>query len=400
MRNTRLKLRAASILLVLFVCITAVCPVSVPAAAVTQTQAKTSGGVSVKNGLKKESGAFYFYKNGVRVKNAFQKVKRNGKTVTYYFGSDGKRVYGKKTIGKYTYYFDRKSGVMAAKKFVEDKNKTYYLEKNGHMVKNKTKKIGSSRYKFAKSGTMTTKRYIVTCNYHYDNKVNTLGKYSTLKNAKQKISRQSSLTRGQWYIYDCVTKKVVWPDLSTTQKKVKKAISWLKAVARDSRHGYSCEGENTNTNLKTHWGRWGARGDYSCSTLAATAYELTGLTSLRKVAGEKKLKMTALRRTYTGYNSTTTGRSCLKSKHFKDVTSKLRKYGRSGLKAGDILVGAGGRHVGVYVGDGRIVEATINEVGREYAGYGPGQVTPGDQRGSEIRIHPYDGRWQQAYRPK
>ena len=59
---------------------------------------------AVKQGLKKESGKYYYYVKGVRVKNTWKTVSttKNGKTVTYryYFGKDGAAYAGKIVNGK------------------------------------------------------------------------------------------------------------------------------------------------------------------------------------------------------------------------------------------------------------------------------------------------------------
>ena len=241
------------------------------------------------------------------------------------------------------------------------------------------------------------KRYLVTCNYHYDNKYNNLASYGSINEAKKKIRKQDPKTRGEWFIYDRLEKKVVWPELSTTRKKISKAIAWTKAVANDSRHGYSCQGESKRSNLQLHWGRWGKKGDYSCSTLVAVAYELSGLADMRTVCKKSGIRMTSQKKHLTGLNSTSIGKAAVKTKHFRDITGRLKKQGKKALKAGDLLVTRSRSHVGMYVGKGWIAEARINEIGWEYAGYPP--VRPGDQTGNEIRISPYDKRWHYAYRP-
>lgn len=58
---------------------------------------------SVKEGLKKESGNYYFYSNGKKLKNRWKNIVRKTKDGTvkyrYYFGSDGAAVRGGKSAG-------------------------------------------------------------------------------------------------------------------------------------------------------------------------------------------------------------------------------------------------------------------------------------------------------------
>ena len=243
------------------------------------------------------------------------------------------------------------------------------------------------------------KRYIVTSNYRYDNAYNTYGQYTSLKNAKKAVRKQPKYLQGEWFIYDRKERKVVWPDLSTTKKKIRKAVAWAKAISHDNAHGYTCVGENTKTNLKKRWGRWGRYGDYSCSTIVTMAYELVGLVNLRDVAKKKNVKMKVLGRTIKpGLNSTSLGKIAKASHHFKSVSSKMRKKGSKALKPGDILITYPKEHVAMYIGGGRIVEARTNERGSDYAPYP--YIRPGDQTGREIRVSVYDPReWFYAFRP-
>ena len=241
------------------------------------------------------------------------------------------------------------------------------------------------------------KRYIVTCNYHFDNRYNTLGKYKTLSKAKKAIRKQDRETRGQWFIFDSLRQKVVWPDLSTKKKKIKKAVSWAKAVANDRRHGYCGEGFRGKANLSLRSGRWGKKGDYSCTTVIATAYDLVGLTDLRLVAKEQGEASGKKKKRIPAVKASTIGKLVLKSGCFCDISRKLRKSGRSVLQPGDLVVMKKKTHAAIYIGNDMVVEATANETNHEYRGYP--KVKPGDQTGFEIRIYPCRDRWYYAYRP-
>ncbi|MDO4475555.1 MAG: NlpC/P60 family protein [Lachnospiraceae bacterium] len=236
------------------------------------------------------------------------------------------------------------------------------------------------------------KRYLVSCNGNYKNQENTLGKYQTLEQAIKAVNKQKKKTRAQWYVYDLANgRKRVWPELKSSQEQVNRAVAWAKAVAEDPRHGYSCYGEKMEGSLKSKWDRWGRYGDYSCSTLIVTAYELTGFADLRKTAAKHRLRILQTGR--EGLNSTCMAAALKKSGRFKNVTKKVRAAkGTKNLKPGDVLVQT--YHVAMYIGNGKIVEARMNELGREYA-----KTRPGDQTGAEIRIGRYYGGWNCIYRP-
>lgn len=70
---------------------------------ITETGAVQVQAATVKKGLKKEGTRYYYYENGVRVKNAWRTVSKiqNGKTVSYryYFDKNGVAYAGKKVNG-------------------------------------------------------------------------------------------------------------------------------------------------------------------------------------------------------------------------------------------------------------------------------------------------------------
>lgn len=231
---------------------------------------------------------------------------------------------------------------------------------------------------------------MVSSNGHYKNKYNVLNTYETLPAAINAINKQKASTRGQWYVYDLQDgRKRVWPALATKQEQVNKAVAWAKSIAADSKHGYSCYGELYKGSNDNKWDRWGKYGEYSCSTLIVTAYELAGFADLRSVAAKTKLKI--LQSGRVGINSTCMASALKKSGRFTNITKKVK--GMKSLKPGDVLVQT--YHVAMYIGGGKIVEASMNEVGREYA-----KARPGDQTGREIRVCSYYGGWGAFYRPK
>lgn len=230
--------------------------------------------------------------------------------------------------------------------------------------------------------------YVVTCNGHYFNSYNKLGEYSTFEKALAAV--KASPYKDEWFIYEKSSNgnKRVYPSYTTTEEKIKRIVAWAIAISKDNRHGYSCWGEPDATGLETKWDRWGIYGDYSCSTLIASAYELMGIENFRTIAKTNGLKTNF---GTVGLNSTNYPQILNRSSKFKNVFLDYQAGGVNALKPGDII---GNRnHVAMYIGNGQIVEASMNEKGEEYA-----KTIPGDQNGSEIHIGKFYGGWTYAYR--
>ncbi|EHL11062.1 hypothetical protein HMPREF9629_00599 [Peptoanaerobacter stomatis] len=136
--------------------------------------------------------------------------------------------------------------------------------------------------------------------------------------------------------------------------KIEKAVRFMIDIAQDNSHGYD---QNQ---------RWGERGDYDCSSLTITAFEKAGFPVKSNYGA-----------TYTG-NMKQAFINC----GFKDVRNVVNLYTGAGLIRGDILLNEV-HHVAVYIGNGLIVQASINELGRATGG------RPGDQTGYEINISKY-----------
>lgn len=136
--------------------------------------------------------------------------------------------------------------------------------------------------------------------------------------------------------------------------RVEKAVRFMIEIAQDSSHGYD---QNQ---------RWGERGDYDCSSLTITAFEKAGFPIKSKYGA-----------TYTG-NMKQAFINC----GFKDVRNAVNLSTGAGLARGDILLNEI-HHVAVYIGNGLIVQASINELGKATGG------KPGDQTGREINISEY-----------
>ena len=131
-----------------------------------------------------------------------------------------------------------------------------------------------------------------------------------------------------------------------------KAVKWAIGIANDNSHGY----DQAN--------RWG-NPDYDCSSLVITAFEKAGI------------KMKSAGATYTGNMY-----SAARSLGFADVTNGINLGNGKGLKRGDILLNRK-NHTAMYVGNGKVVQASSNEKGGIRGG------KPGDQTGKEINVSSY-----------
>lgn len=125
---------------------------------------------------------------------------------------------------------------------------------------------------------------------------------------------------------------------------IEKAIEWAVDIANDNSHGYD------------QIGRWGD--DYDCSSLVISAYEQAGIPV--KEAGA----------TYTG-NMLSAFKKC----GFEAIPYKKGMN----LIAGDVLLNKK-HHTALYIGDGKIVQASINEKGGIVGG------KTGDQTEREISV--------------
>lgn len=155
----------------------------------------------------------------------------------------------------------------------------------------------------------------------------------------------------QKFVYEHLKK--YFPEGDETMSKIEKAISQMEAWANDDSHGYDQEY------------RWGERGDYDCSAAVIQAWENAGV------------PVKSYGATYTGdmYD-------VFIKLGFKDVTGQVNKSTGSGLKCGDVLLNEV-HHVAMYCGNGKEVEARINEKGTARGGQ------PGDQTGTEFMIMNY-----------
>lgn len=161
---------------------------------------------------------------------------------------------------------------------------------------------------------------------------------------KQALKEQRGSQATQWL------EKIGDSGFSQNAKIITDAITWAVSIANDDTHGYDQQY------------RWGP--DYDCSSLLIQAFENAGLQV--KAAGA-----------YTTRNIIPAFIKCgfVQLDYSED------------LKRGDVLWRYG--HVGMYIGDGNIVSAHVNELG----GATGGQT--GDQTGREIDVSPLSksGKW-------
>lgn len=131
------------------------------------------------------------------------------------------------------------------------------------------------------------------------------------------------------------------------------AANWMETLATDNSHGYD------------QIYRWGEKGDYDCSSAVITAWQQAGVPV--KSSGA----------TYTGNML-----APFISNGFEDVTKLVNLKTGEGMERSDVLLNIS-HHVAMYIGNGKEVEASINEKGTATGGQ------PGDQTGREILIRSY-----------
>lgn len=137
----------------------------------------------------------------------------------------------------------------------------------------------------------------------------------------------------------------------TRQETINKAVAWAVGIADDPAHGY----DQAN--------RWGA--DYDCSSFVITAWQQAGVPV--KTSGAS----------YTGDMYWAFLRC-----GFRDVTNSVNLNTGANLQNGDVVLNTK-HHTEMYIGNGKMVKASINEFGGTTGG------KSGDQNGREIYIGNY-----------
>lgn len=137
----------------------------------------------------------------------------------------------------------------------------------------------------------------------------------------------------------------------TRQETINKAVAWAVAIADDPAHGYD------------QGNRWGA--DYDCSSFVISAWQQAGVPVKTNGAS------------YTG-NMYWAFLKC----GFRDVTNSINLSTGANLQKGDVVLNTK-HHTEMYIGNGRMVKASINELGGVTGG------ETGDQTGREIYIGNY-----------
>lgn len=125
---------------------------------------------------------------------------------------------------------------------------------------------------------------------------------------------------------------------------IQNAVAWARGIAADASHGY----DQTN--------RWGP--DYDCSSFVISAYKAAGVPLACTYTGDMRGDMLRC-----GF--------AVVSPAAVDLATG------AGLEVGDVLLNYA-HHTALYIGGGRIVQASINERGGVTGG------APGDQTGREI----------------
>lgn len=137
--------------------------------------------------------------------------------------------------------------------------------------------------------------------------------------------------------------------IPTQISKVEFAVQWAIMIANDDSHGYD------------QGNRWGP--DYDCSSFVITAYETAGV-PVRTNKATRTFDMQAVF-LKTGF----------------ELVPGFSDSNYSMLMRGDVLLSHG--HTEMYIGDGQLVGASINESGGTHGG------KTGDQKGNEIHVHKY-----------
>lgn len=110
-----------------------------------------------KKGWRKENGSWYFYKDGVTVKNGWA---QDSKGKWFWLGADGKMAVSKWVKYKDEWYYLKSDGEMAADEWIKYKNQWYWLESSGKMSASKWIKWKDNWYYLMDNGYMAEETWI------------------------------------------------------------------------------------------------------------------------------------------------------------------------------------------------------------------------------------------------
>ncbi|MDY3920167.1 MAG: hypothetical protein SOZ59_14440 [Candidatus Limivivens sp.] len=142
-----------------------------------QVQAAT-----VKKGLKKENGKYYYYVNGKKLKSSWKTIG----SYRYYFGKDGSAYTGRKKISG-TYYYFASNGRMQKSCIQKVNGKYYYFDSKGRMKKSAWVTCKKYKYYLSSNGAALTGIRVLNGKFYY---FLSNGKYSTARTKKLRAAAQ------------------------------------------------------------------------------------------------------------------------------------------------------------------------------------------------------------------
>ena len=116
----------------------------------------------MKDGWLKEKNKWYYYENGMMLKNGWAK---DSKGKWFYLGTDGAMVSSKWVKWRDNWYYLKDNGEMAASEWAKDKKGWCYLNKDGKMVKSVWVKWKDNMYYVDDKGYMVTGSADVPCKF-------------------------------------------------------------------------------------------------------------------------------------------------------------------------------------------------------------------------------------------
>lgn len=122
----------------------------------------------MKSGWIKEDGNWYFYEDGVKVKNAWR---QDTEGLWYWLGDDGKMVTSNMVDWKGNRYYLQSNGVMASSKWIKFKNGWRYFNKSGKMLKSRWLRYKNDMYYLDDKGYSVTGNKTLPCKFDSSGKL-------------------------------------------------------------------------------------------------------------------------------------------------------------------------------------------------------------------------------------